>query len=750
MLLLLMAFVAGCGAMYYAVLTGLLRVEPNTSNSDSNSNNGNDDNGGTSKTGSMTDGGGGNTKSRALDLSSPAKSPRGGGLHTVDGQHVNLITDVIQRLWPYINRATATIVRETVEPQFAETLPGPLKSLHFTKLDLGRVPIRMDNVVVHPVKDGSVQLDMDIVWKSDSDIRLKADYTGSFGVKSICFQGRVGVLMKPLLDGAPIVGALQVAFLNPPTLTLDFSGLASIADFSVIERTIQGVIQSVLCGMLVLPHRLTVKLDPGADLRLFHAGPVGVARVRVVRGRGFQVERKRLTGSDVPDVYVKLSVGTAAQQSTSVQKDSLDPVWPLEESFDFLLSDNDQVVSIEAWDQDNGALDSDDFLGGTKVSVGDILLNGKTLEVELQKKKDNKNTGAFVTLHCDVVRFTSSPTDPSSSLTSTMDNSSADVLGRKLLGLKTVIITEVNDLPMPVEQASSFVKVVHGEGEDAKGASSSSSSSSPSSSTSSWKTGAVVYNPDVSGVDFLNPTFDAPFLLELTSLEEAKQPVRLLLMNDTDKVLAETIVTYDDLLGATDQTVSEKRVLSNGASLSFSVSLQGMQETGVSGVSVSSELDANRADDDGVVVGVDGEEVSELQDEMAGDTVPERVRISINSGSGFQITKHKLRKNDVPDVYVNVRFGSSPTLWRTGTVKNSVSPEWPLSECKEYVLTSNNQVIALTVMDQNRRGKDDLIGTARITVGQVLLNGGKAEVELVEEDGGNPIGAFITLSCERV
>ena len=45
-----------------------------------------------------------------------------------------------------MNLAIAKSVKETVEPMFKETLPGPLSSLHFTKLDLGTVPIRMDNV----------------------------------------------------------------------------------------------------------------------------------------------------------------------------------------------------------------------------------------------------------------------------------------------------------------------------------------------------------------------------------------------------------------------------------------------------------------------------------------------------------------------------------------------------------------------------------------------------------------------------
>lgn len=57
-----------------------------------------------------------------------------------------LLTGIMAQLWSHMNIAIAKSVKETVEPMFQEMLPGPLASLHFTQLDLGSVPIRMDNV----------------------------------------------------------------------------------------------------------------------------------------------------------------------------------------------------------------------------------------------------------------------------------------------------------------------------------------------------------------------------------------------------------------------------------------------------------------------------------------------------------------------------------------------------------------------------------------------------------------------------
>jgi hypothetical protein len=59
-----------------------------------------------------------------------------------------LLTGIMAQLWSHMNKAIAKSVKETVEPMFKEMLPGPLSSLHFTQLDLGTVPIRMDNVSI--------------------------------------------------------------------------------------------------------------------------------------------------------------------------------------------------------------------------------------------------------------------------------------------------------------------------------------------------------------------------------------------------------------------------------------------------------------------------------------------------------------------------------------------------------------------------------------------------------------------------
>ena len=61
--------------------------------------------------------------------------------------------NIISRLWPHINVAVSAIIHNMIEPIFKDLMPKALQGLHFTELDLGSVLIRLDNVVMHPLKD---------------------------------------------------------------------------------------------------------------------------------------------------------------------------------------------------------------------------------------------------------------------------------------------------------------------------------------------------------------------------------------------------------------------------------------------------------------------------------------------------------------------------------------------------------------------------------------------------------------------
>lgn len=85
------------------------------------------------------------------------------------------LNDIVKQLWPNINAYGSKTIKDVVEPMFKTMLPGPLKTLHFTKIDLGPEPLRLSNARTTRTDAEGIKLDMNVDWASKSDIEMDAD-----------------------------------------------------------------------------------------------------------------------------------------------------------------------------------------------------------------------------------------------------------------------------------------------------------------------------------------------------------------------------------------------------------------------------------------------------------------------------------------------------------------------------------------------------------------------------------------------
>lgn len=452
------------------------------------------------------------------------------------------LNDMLAQIWPSAAIAVEKIVKETVEPMFAELLPGPLKTLRFTKLDLGSAPPKFDNVDVHSRREGFLRLNLDVAWDGASDIELKADHLPALGVRRVRVRGRVSVALGPLVDRMPVVSAAKVAFINPPELELDFTGLAEVADWSVVDEAVRKIIADVLKGMLVLPQKFLVKLDTETSVVEAHQEPLGVCRITPVRAGGFKVQNKGslLRVKDVPDVYLKIGFGAEPLWRTKTVKNTTAPEF--DESRDFLLSDHDQAVTVEVYDDD---VADDDYLGTGTVTVAELLSSpDRTVDVPLRHAKKGKGDhfveDCTVTLRCDVFPLVADATSLGQ--------------GHRLAGLLTVLVAGAYAVPGERRDAASHVRVAYGKRE--------------------FRTPVVC---DAPGVDGANPAYDAAFLVALGSedKEPVDTPLALTLVNGKEEI-GRVFVKHSQLLAATNLTVERKVDVGQGASIKFSVSLRGV------------------------------------------------------------------------------------------------------------------------------------------------------------------------------
>lgn len=140
---------------------------------------------------------------------------------------LGFLNDLAALLWPNINVAGSKLIKDIADPMFKTMLPGPLASLHFTKVDLGNIPMVFSNVLVTKIGTDGIKLDLNVDWDGKSDIELKADMIPSLvsqmscltkirhlnvrnsfvqqGVKGVELHGRLSILLCPLTNVIPLV-----------------------------------------------------------------------------------------------------------------------------------------------------------------------------------------------------------------------------------------------------------------------------------------------------------------------------------------------------------------------------------------------------------------------------------------------------------------------------------------------------------------------------------------------------------------
>lgn len=708
--------------------------------------------------------------------------------------HINFLSDVVARLWPYMGKAIAATVKESVEPSFKETLPGPLATLKFVKLDLGDVPLVIDNILVRELQTvddegkayGSdqryLQFEWDITWQSDCDIQLATDKVAglaaiSFGVKTLTLSGRLQVIAKPLTSAAlPCIDAVQFAFVNPPKIELDFTGLANLADMKLsfggvnvvdIKGIVRGIVDDILSTTMVLPTRIYVPLGVDVDFRDIYAPQYkGMARVRLHSGRGFQIQKasSRFGSDDIPDVYVKMRVGVEPYFKSSVCKDNCNPVWDPDEEFsDFLVcAYRDQILEIQVWDEDTGVVDTDDHLGYAYVTLGQVLLEADRnglFEIELMREGkrgcNEEPTGQFVTISLQKVPLTTKDLSSMSRMAVTQYSSTKDYSKltakqikkhekrdkHRVVGLATILVSHATNLPFNTEaEANTFVKVYTGCGPGKK---------------------EIGFTPPIPGS--LNPQYMTPICVPMTvaymrerfnspgtecfCMEVYQQDIA---MKHKPELLGDVVVNKSEVKVGDEWSLRETRSINRkypNTELAFTISYQG----------VSTLIPKHyQGPKQAVSRGISYDTVSSISEGGEIEMVENKIRIRIVKGYGFPERKKRLsRKTDIPDVYCLIKYGSSPVVWRTATIKDDETPEWE-DEFRDYTMMSMNEVISIDVWDENSKTDDYFYGNARTSVAKVLMNSGKLDVAIKPGEGKSKKKSmaenamFITIECQKL
>ncbi|RSL84091.1 hypothetical protein CDV31_016747 [Fusarium ambrosium] len=459
-------------------------------------------------------------------------------------QLYSFLNDIIAQLWTNINVAGGRIIKQAVEPMLDSMLPGPLSTLRFVKLDFGPTPIHLSHVDVHKTDLQGIKLDVDLEWDGRCDFELEGKMVPKIGIEHVKLKGRLSILLCPLTNIIPLIGAAQVAFINPPTLELDFTDAANIADFALINRIVRKAILNIISSMAVLPNRFLVKLDASNDYFKTFQYHLGVIRLTIGNATAITGPKKSGTKrlleklvKDIPDCYCDVTVGAEGEWRTSTQKNNHDPEW--NETHDFLVADYDQCITIDVNDED---LAGDDDIGIAATTVKQVLLAGGTQELTLDHK--GEPTGSKLTVHAKFYKFVGET-----------DSISVQMKSEgQICGLATVLIAAVAGLTGQRDELNPSVKVSWGDKE--------------------FATPGKTYSP---GTDIFNPAFDTAFRFPITADMLADPPsFKLTLMNGPDES-GSYEVPFASVVDAPTMDLEEEFDVGAGTVVRARVSLRGLQ-----------------------------------------------------------------------------------------------------------------------------------------------------------------------------
>ncbi|KAL7553254.1 hypothetical protein ACHAWF_016529 [Thalassiosira exigua] len=706
------------------------------------------------------------------------------------------LSAVLEQMWEQANMAVSNCIKNALDSTLRE-LPVPL---HFVRLDLGDVPIKARNMFIHRVDtDGKrppgIQIDVDVEWDGNCDVAFQATLAKSkkvkFGVKHLKLNGRMHILLSPLNGELPVVSAVQYGFINPPDISLRLTGIArTVAKrLGFVRSALISVIQSSLAGKLVLPNRMVMPVDLGGyDFLDTYQPPVGMIRIKVIKGGRFQVLQKCLL-NDIPDVYCMISLGASDKFRTSTKANSCYPRWS-DESCDFILYDMDQKVYIECWDEDTANFDS--LLGKGTVSARTIFRKGGTAELELELS--GEQNGSKISVAAELFQMTNS--------IESFTSPSYEGKGC-LCGLATIIVTQAFDIPLPKEDCATYVKVIYGEGSDHE---------------KTFFTGTV---SDYPGFDAQNPMYDCVFHVPIdatmlrgkvsgsspsksvssSSVDEGdfegeiggdavssvakslssrrpsldrmisrkKRPINndiTFVLIDTDGAndtkgqgeLGRTTVTHAQLCRVRSRSITGTRTVgTEGAKVEFRVALSGeflpwkraaMPCGFLSDEERLSAMKASRARESrpGTLDFVESTHGS-LYNEMDGRGSV-TVRVTIMHGRGFKIPGSALRERPKPlrgETSSIKKRRSTDKLkasgnmqrealapWRTSTIEDDTMPQW--NESRDFGNIKSSDILRVDAFGEEEGADNIYLGTAELSV-ERLLRKRLMEVELLNEDG---------------
>uniref|UniRef100_A0A6I8QRL5 Extended synaptotagmin-like protein 3 n=1 Tax=Xenopus tropicalis TaxID=8364 RepID=A0A6I8QRL5_XENTR len=287
--------------------------------------------------------------------------------NTEEGRQETL-NKVMAELWPHISIYLKNLLKDRIEP-LVQGSHSALSSFHFTLINFGKSAPRVTSVITGHKKSDRKQIILDIGLNYHGDAKVEMTLRKDMikvGINGAKLEGTLRVILEPLLDSVPFVGAVTFYFPQRPKLHVNWTGLAEMLKLPGLNSLSDTKVIDQIAKFIVLPNHMTIPLNAGIKVDdLYYKVHRNVIRVIVLEANGLMAKDFITRKSDP---YVIVHCGGQTNKTKVVYR-NLNPCW--NQVFDMSFSDlPGQKIDFEVYDFD---LEKDDFLGSCQISVKEVM-----------------------------------------------------------------------------------------------------------------------------------------------------------------------------------------------------------------------------------------------------------------------------------------------------------------------------------------------------------------------------------------
>ncbi|KAE7996982.1 hypothetical protein FH972_001658 [Carpinus fangiana] len=305
-----------------------------------------------------------------------------------DYDRADWLNKFISDMWPYLDKAICSMIRNMAQPIFAEYIGKyQIKAIDFKTLSLGTLPPVIYGLKVFETNEKELVMEPALRWVGNPNIVL--------GLKLLSLQITVQLVdlqifaapritLKPLVPTFPCFASIVVSLMEKPHVDFGMKILGGdIMSIPGLYRFVQETIKKQIASLYLWPSSLEIPVLDASTLAI--KKPVGILHVNVIRAR--KLLKMDILGTSDPYVKLSLTGDSLPAKKTTIKKNNLNPEW--HEKFKLIVKEpHTQVLRFEVYDWDK--VGGHDVLGMQLVPLK-LLTTYETKEFKLELLKNTNN-----------------------------------------------------------------------------------------------------------------------------------------------------------------------------------------------------------------------------------------------------------------------------------------------------------------------------------------------------------------------